>query len=142
MQQDSQWTGKTVIVTGGGGGMGQAAAKRFADAGATTFVLGRTLDSLQESANMSERITPIVCDVADSASVAEALATILQHGCPDVLVHTTPLNSWDCGSPLFNRKGQALGLNIAAVSPGRSYSLLPKDIKAAIARMLSNSRPF
>ncbi|MGC6465253.1 MAG: PDZ domain-containing protein [Akkermansiaceae bacterium] len=61
---------------------------------------------------------------------------------PDVLVHTTPLNSWDCGSPLFTRKGQALGINIAAVSPGRSYALLPKDIKAAMTRMLSNSRPF
>ena len=61
---------------------------------------------------------------------------------PDVLVHTTPLNAWDCGSPLFNRQGQAVGLNIAAFSPARSLSLLPKDVKAAIARMLSNSRPF
>ncbi|YCM43745.1 PDZ domain-containing protein [Verrucomicrobiaceae bacterium 227] len=60
----------------------------------------------------------------------------------DVLVHTTPLNAWDCGSPLFNRERQAVALNIAAFSQGRSLALLPKDIKAAIIRMLSNSRPF
>ena len=61
---------------------------------------------------------------------------------PDAYVHTTPLNAWDCGSPLFNRQGQALGINIAAVSPGRSYTLVPKEIKQAVSRMLSQSRPF
>jgi NADP-dependent 3-hydroxy acid dehydrogenase YdfG len=65
---DQTWTDKIVIVTGGGGGMGQAAAKRFADAGAKTFVFGRTLESLQETAALSKNILPIVCDVADTAS--------------------------------------------------------------------------
>ncbi len=57
---DNCWTDKTVIVTGGGGGMGQAAAKRFADAGANVFALGRTLDSLKETADLSSRIIPLV----------------------------------------------------------------------------------
>ena len=70
---DQHWTDKIVIVTGGGGGMGQAAAKRFAEAGAKTFVFGRTLESLQESAALSPNIIPIVCDVADGASVASAM---------------------------------------------------------------------
>ena len=50
---DTQWTDKIVIVTGGGGGMGQSAAKRFADAGAKTFIFGRTLESLQATAALS-----------------------------------------------------------------------------------------
>ena len=70
---DKQWNDKIVIVTGGGGGMGQSAAKRFADAGAKTFIFGRTLESLQATAALSPRITSIVCDVADSASVAAAV---------------------------------------------------------------------
>ena len=74
---DQNWTDKIVIVTGGGGGMGQAAAKRFAEAGAKTFVFGRTLESLHESAVLSENIIPVVCDVADSASVAAAMAEVL-----------------------------------------------------------------
>ena len=70
------WVDKIVIITGGGGGMGQATAKRFAEAGAEVFALGRTLGSLEETAGLSGRITPLVCDVSDSGSVATALATI------------------------------------------------------------------
>lgn len=95
MREDTQWQDKIVIITGGGGGMGQAAAKRFAEAGAKTFVLGRTLDSLQESAAFSDRITPLVCDVGDSGSVADTLKTILQHGTPDALIHTAGINTPD-----------------------------------------------
>jgi NADP-dependent 3-hydroxy acid dehydrogenase YdfG len=90
-----QWTDKIVIVTGGGGGMGQAAAKRFAEAGAKTFVFGRSLDSLQEAASASARIVPIVCDVADVNSIANAMEVVLSHGTPDVLIHTAGINTAD-----------------------------------------------
>ena len=83
---------KKIIVTGGGGGMGQAAAKRFADAGATVYALGRTMASLEATAVYSDLITPIVCDVADPESVASAMATI---GTPDILVHTAGINTPD-----------------------------------------------
>ncbi len=86
------WTDKTVIVTGGGGGMGQAAAKKFAEAGAKTFVLGRTVESLQETAALSDNIDPVACDVSDTASIASAMETI---GTPDVLIHTAGINTAD-----------------------------------------------
>jgi NAD(P)-dependent dehydrogenase (short-subunit alcohol dehydrogenase family) len=92
---DQQWTDKIVIVTGGGGGMGQAAAKRFAEAGAKTFVFGRTLESLQESAAISPNIIPIVCDVADSASIVSGMAEVLKHGTPHALIHTAGINTPD-----------------------------------------------
>ena len=84
-----------MIVTGGGGGMGQAAAKRFADAGAKTFVFGRTLESLQESAALSANIIPVVCDVAEGASVAAAMETVLKTGVPHALIHTAGINTPD-----------------------------------------------
>jgi NAD(P)-dependent dehydrogenase (short-subunit alcohol dehydrogenase family) len=89
------WTDKIVIITGGGGGMGRATAKRFADAGAETFVLGRTLGSLQATADLSSRITPLVCDVADSGSVSEALECVLHRGVPTALIHTAGINTPD-----------------------------------------------
>lgn len=89
------WTNKNVIVTGGGGGMGQAAAKAFADAGARTFVLGRTLESLEEAAGCSEKIIPVSCDVSDTASIDVAMSEILKHGAPDVLIHTAGINTAD-----------------------------------------------
>lgn len=92
---DFNWNGKIVIVTGGGGGMGQAAAKRFAEAGAQTFVFGRTLESLQETADLSPRIVPVVCDVADPASVDAAMAVVLAHGAPFALIHTAGINTPD-----------------------------------------------
>jgi len=92
---ETNWTDKTVIVTGGGGGMGQAAAKRFADAGAKTFALGRTLESLHATAALSPNIVPLVCDVADSVSVSAALAAVLEHGVPDALIHTAGINTPD-----------------------------------------------
>jgi NAD(P)-dependent dehydrogenase (short-subunit alcohol dehydrogenase family) len=89
------WTDQIVIVTGGGGGMGQAAAKRFAEAGAKTFVFGRTLESLQECASFSPNIVPVVCDVADAASIGSAMEVVLKHGAPDVLIHTAGINTPD-----------------------------------------------
>ncbi len=92
---ESNWTDRIVIVTGGGGGMGQAAAKRFAEAGAKTFVFGRTLDSLKETAALSGSIVPVVCDVADPASVEAAMKVVLEQGPPDVLIHTAGINTPD-----------------------------------------------
>ncbi len=92
---NQNWQDQIVIVTGGGGGMGQAAAKRFAEAGAKTFVLGRTLTSLEETAALSNEITPVACDVADSASVAETMAVILAAGAPKALIHTAGINTPD-----------------------------------------------
>ncbi len=92
---DSNWQDKIVIVTGGGGGMGQAAAKRFAEAGAVTFVFGRTLESLQETAGLSPSIRPVICDVADAASVSAAMAAVLKQGTPHALIHTAGINTPD-----------------------------------------------
>lgn len=89
------WKGKNVVITGGGGGMGQAAAKIFAEAGARVFVLGRSLDSLQETAGFSENIVPLAADVSDTSSIASAMETILEQGAPDALIHTAGINTAD-----------------------------------------------
>ncbi|MEM7384183.1 MAG: SDR family oxidoreductase [Verrucomicrobiota bacterium] len=93
MNQD--WNDKTVIITGGGGGMGQSAARRFAEAGATAYVLGRTRESLDEAAAFSPKILPLVCDVADPTSIARAMETIEASGGPHALIHTAGINTPD-----------------------------------------------
>ena len=75
--------------------MGQAAAKRFADAGAKVFIFGRTLESLTATERYSPNILPVVCDVSDETSVDAALEDVLKHGTPDVLVHTAGINTPD-----------------------------------------------
>ncbi len=89
------WTDRIVLVTGGGGGMGQAAAWRFAKAGARVFIFGRTLAALEDTAAAGEGISPVVCDVADPASLAAAMETVLAEGCPYAVVHAAGINTPD-----------------------------------------------
>lgn len=70
------------------------------------------------------------------------IPSVRRYSYPDVIVHTTPLNSWDCGSPLFDRQGRAIGLNIAAHSAARTLALRPTDIREALNRLLAETRTF
>ena len=77
--------------------MGQAAAKRFADAGASVFVLGRTFGSSQASAELSSHIAPLIYDVRSPVSVSSALESVLPHGSPEASIHTAGINTADAG---------------------------------------------
>lgn len=75
--------------------MGAAAALRFAKAGARTYILGRTEAALADTASQSEALVPVVCDVANSESVAAAMETILADAPPAALIHTAGINTPD-----------------------------------------------
>lgn len=57
---------RTVIVTGGGTGLGAAMAKRFTDEGDTVFITGRRHGPLTRTAELlGDTVTPIICDHGD-----------------------------------------------------------------------------
>lgn len=70
------FNGQTVLVTGGGSGMGLAMAKAFAQGGAQVIILGRSLERAQEGAAQVEmlgaRAHAISCDVRLPEAVAAA----------------------------------------------------------------------
>jgi NAD(P)-dependent dehydrogenase (short-subunit alcohol dehydrogenase family) len=72
--------GRTIVVTGGGSGLGAEMARRFAELGATSVVLGRRQEKLdQVVAQIRERggeATGIACDVRDAAAVERAAAQV------------------------------------------------------------------
>ncbi|MEJ6830959.1 MAG: PDZ domain-containing protein [Akkermansiaceae bacterium] len=70
------------------------------------------------------------------------IPSVRRFGFEQSLVHSLPLNAWDCGSPLYDLSGKALGLNISASSANRSLALPPALVEAAVQRMLSSSDPF
>ena len=81
--------GQTVIVTGGGSGLGRCAAHELASLGAQVALVGRQATKLEAvaaeiSAIYPERagdVSTTVCDIRDEAEVKACIASILQkHG--------------------------------------------------------------
>jgi NAD(P)-dependent dehydrogenase (short-subunit alcohol dehydrogenase family) len=76
----TELTGRTALVTGGGNGLGAAIARALHARGAAVVLAGRRAEPLQQvCAELGERASWQVCDVADPASVAllaDALADV------------------------------------------------------------------
>lgn len=93
--------GKTVIVTGGGGGIGGATCLRFARAGAAVGVLDLNPDAGERVAaqirDAGGRALAVRCDITERASVDAAVAAVEQELGPiDVLVNNA---GWDVFRP-------------------------------------------
>lgn len=67
--------GHSVLITGGGTGVGAAMARDFAAAGAQVVIAGRRAEPLQAVADGSDLIRAVTADVTDEASVAQMFAT-------------------------------------------------------------------
>ena len=82
--------GKTIIVTGGGTGLGKAMATRFGELGANLVIASRREQVIQNAAEELRKtganVLGLSCDVRDSASVQELVDTAKkQFGKIDVL---------------------------------------------------------
>ncbi len=86
--------GKTALVTGATGGIGEAIARMFHKAGATVAVSGRKADKLEALvAELGSRAVAVPCDLADKAQVAKLIdeATKAVGGRLDILVNNAGL---------------------------------------------------
>jgi NAD(P)-dependent dehydrogenase (short-subunit alcohol dehydrogenase family) len=88
---------KRILITGGGTGLGKAAAQRFLELGATVYICGRrhevlvgTEKELREKTGGTIHSRP--CDVRDPAAVDEMIDTIWKDGPLDVLVNNAAGN--------------------------------------------------
>jgi len=81
--------GKTVLVTGGGRGIGRAIALAFAREGARIAVAARTLEQVKEVAQeIGAGAIGLVCDVSDPESVTRMFADMRERlGEADILVN-------------------------------------------------------
>lgn len=100
------FTGRVVVITGGGTGIGEAMALAMAEKEATVIVTGRKLESLQEVAEKSHFIHGHTMDVTDQESVVAGFKMIeAEYGPVDILfanagvishqpIHRIELGSW------------------------------------------------
>lgn len=81
-------TGNTLLITGGGSGIGRALAHRFHDLGNTVIVAGRRQAALDETAAGRDRIHTLVIDVEDGTAIAKAAADLVAaHPALNILVN-------------------------------------------------------
>lgn len=78
----------TVLVTGGGSGIGRAFAQRLHDAGNRVIVTGRRMAALQETAEGRPGIAAYELDIADAAAIERFAARVVRdHPALNVLVN-------------------------------------------------------
>jgi NAD(P)-dependent dehydrogenase (short-subunit alcohol dehydrogenase family) len=67
-----------VIITGGGGGIGLAAARAFASGGANVLITGRRAARLDEITREEPRIESLIADVANPADAQHTIARAVE----------------------------------------------------------------
>lgn len=71
-------TGNTILITGGGSGIGRGLAHALAARGNTVIVAGRRVGALEDAAGSHPRIETLALDVTDPRSITEAAGALLK----------------------------------------------------------------
>lgn len=98
MLKEDALSGKVIIVTGGGTGLGKSMSRYFLELGAKVVITSRKLDVLEETAKeLSEatggEVLPLACDVRKNPEVEKVIAdTIAKFGKVDGLLNNAAGN--------------------------------------------------
>ena len=89
--------GKTVIITGGGTGLGKSMAARFGELGASLAICGRRKEVIDEAVNDLKKtgasVLGVKCDVRDGEQVSQMVnETVSKFGSVDVLLNNAAGN--------------------------------------------------
>jgi len=98
MLREDALKGKTIVITGGGTGLGKAMGVYFLKLGANLVITSRKLDVLQKTADEMEektggKVLAVACDVREADQVANVLTKTLEtFGSVDVLLNNAAGN--------------------------------------------------
>lgn len=92
MFETSLLSGKRILVTGGGSGLGAAMGRRFLELGAELVICGRKVDRLESTADHMRqqtggKVTTIGCDIRDGVAVVTMMDEIWRAAPLDILVN-------------------------------------------------------
>ncbi len=122
-----RFSGKVVLITGAGNGIGAAAAKRFSSEGATVFLADYVRDDVERMAASlpRERSFALVVDVSDPTAVEKMISDVVgKSGKLDVMINNAGVHV--IGSVLetsLEDWRRISGVNIDGVVFGAKYSL-------------------
>ena len=98
MLRDNALQGKTIVVTGGGSGLGKSMTTYFLELGARVVITSRNLEKLEKTADELRQQTkgevlPLSCDVRDYSQVETMLQKAVDaYGTVDVLLNNAAGN--------------------------------------------------
>ena len=81
------YSGKTVVLSGGGSGIGLAMVKAFSEAGATVLVLDNSADEAKRSTAAWSNVSVFACDVSKQKDVLQVVHEIGSRYKIDVLIN-------------------------------------------------------
>lgn len=133
-------SGKTVLITGASRGIGAAAAREFAAAGAKLALVARSADTIADLAGeIGDAAVAIPCDIARYWEVRQAVQNCVRaHGGLDILVNNAgviePIARMDEADP--EKWGEVIDINLKGVFHGMSAAL-PELLEAGAGTVLS-----
>ncbi|NOX17644.1 MAG: SDR family oxidoreductase [Chlorobi bacterium] len=109
MLKENSFAGRTIVVTGGGTGLGKAMSKYFSELGANVVITSRKIEKLEKTAEeisgaTGNEVLPVQCDVSDYSQVENMLnAAVEKYGKVDSLVNNAAGNFISPTERLSNR---------------------------------------
>lgn len=134
--------GKTVMITGASRGIGEAAARTFAKAGANVVLTARGRDAIERIASeIGDTALAVPCDVSDYAAVAASVAAAeAAFGPVDILINNAgavePISYLASADP--DAWGHVIDINLKGVFYGMR-AVLPSMIARGSGTILTIS---
>ncbi|MBB3046717.1 short-subunit dehydrogenase involved in D-alanine esterification of teichoic acids [Litorivivens lipolytica] len=140
-----QLSGNTILITGGGSGIGRGLALALADRGNTVIICGRRQSALSETQALSDRIHAYACDLSDDKALQDLVSQIESDGHPvNMLINNAAvLNEYHFGKPeQFDRHQADIEIRTNLQAPiTLSMALLPLLKKFANPSIINVGSP-
>jgi uncharacterized oxidoreductase len=124
-------SGNTILITGGGSGIGAALAQRFHDAGNTVIVAGRRRDALEAAIAGRPNMHAITLDIESAASVeAFAQDLLAAHPALNVLINNAGIMQHEDIDTRRDLAGTEATITTNLLGPIRLINSLVDHLKA------------
>jgi len=132
-------TGNTIVITGGGSGIGRALAHRFHDLGNVVIIAGRRQEVLDEAIAGRDRMHALTLDVESATGIADFVARLMAaHPEVNVLVNNAGIMRFEDVSAARDLTDAEATITTNILGPIRLTDALVEHLKRQPDAMIVN----